>query len=106
MPTRCACDKSDFRLQHALDCPLGGLRTFQHNQTRDTMAAAMREAGLTCLEIEPKLQPLSGESFDYKSANTEDEARADIKCTGLWKQMRQAFFDIKVVSPFARSDAH
>ena len=55
----------------------------------------MREAGLSNVETEPKLQPLSGETFEYKSANKEDEARSDIKCTGLWRSMRQAFFDVK-----------
>jgi hypothetical protein len=66
----------------------------------------MREAGLTPVEPEPKLQPLSGEVFEYKSANKDDEARSDIKCCGFWSKMRQAFFDVKVVSPFARSYAH
>ena len=105
LPERCACDRATFNLQHALDCPLGGLRTIQHNETRDAMAQTMREAGLTCVEIEPKLQPLSGELFELKSTIKDDEARADIKCTGLWKAMRQAFFDVKVISPYARSYA-
>jgi len=26
--------------------------------------------------------------------------------TGFWREMRQAFFDVKVVSPFARSYSH
>src|SRR5206468_3129816 len=33
------------------------------------------------------------------------EACSDIKCCGFWSKMRQAYFDIKVVSPFARSNA-
>ena len=65
----------------------------------------MRDAGLTAVEIEPPLQPLTGEVFDYKSANKADEARSDIKCCGFWSNMRQAYFDVKVVSPFARSNA-
>ena len=83
-------------------CNLGGLRTVQHNETRDFLAQCMREAGHIQVETEPKLQPLSGESFEYKSANKDDEARSDIKCYGFWKHMRQAFFDVKVVSPYAR----
>ena len=69
-----------------------------HNETRDEMTKIMREAGLIGVEVEPKLQPLSGEVFDLKPANKEDEARSDIECTGVWKSMRQAFFDIKVIS--------
>ena len=34
-PTRCPCERSSFSLQHALDCPLGGYRTIQHNERRD-----------------------------------------------------------------------
>ena len=94
-----------FSLQHALDCKLGGLRIIQHNEVRDTLAQCMREAGCSAVEIEPQLQPLEGEQFDYKSANKDDEARSDIKCCGFWNNMRQAYFDVKVVSPFARSNA-
>jgi hypothetical protein len=57
------------------------------------------------VEVEPKLQPLSGEQFDLKSANKDDDARSDIKCTGFWRPLRQAFFDVKIVSPMARSYA-
>jgi hypothetical protein len=104
LPLNCACG-AQFDVQHALDCQLGGFRTIQHNEVRDTLAQCMREAGHTAVEVEPKLQPLSGEVFDYKSANKEPEARSDIKCCGFWSNMRQAFFDVKVVSPFARSYA-
>jgi hypothetical protein len=102
LPTSCACGAT-FDVQHALDCQLGGLRTIQHNEVRDVMAQFMREAGHTTVEVEPKLQELSGEVFDYLSANKESEARSDIKCCGFWSNMRQAYFDVKVVSPFARS---
>ena len=63
----------------------------------------MREAGHTLVEVEPQLQALSGEAFDRKTANKEADARSDIKCCGFWSNKRQAFFDVKVVSPFARS---
>jgi hypothetical protein len=103
LPVTCACGVA-FNVQHALDCKLGGLRIIQHNEVRDTIAQVMREAGHSTVEIEPQLQPLDGEVFDYKSANKEDEARSDIKCCGFFRNMRQAYFDVKVVSPFARSN--
>ena len=34
-------------------------------------------------EIEPKLQPLEGESFVHRTTTTEDEAILDIKANGL-----------------------
>jgi hypothetical protein len=67
------------------------------------MAQVMRDAGYTTVETEPKLQPLTGEVFDLHSANKKSEARSDIKCMGFWSELRQAYFDVKVVSPFARS---
>jgi len=102
LPLVCACGES-FSVQHALDCLLGGYRTIQHNEVRDVFAHAMREAGHTAVEVEPALQPLTGEVFDFKSANKEPDARSDIKVRGFWRNMQQAFFDVKVVSPYARS---
>ena len=97
----CTCG-APYSLQHALDCQTGGLRQIQHNEVRDQV---MREAGHTAVETEPKLQPLTGEVFEYASANKKPDARSDIKCCSFWSNLRQAFFDIKVVSPFARSYA-
>src|SRR5687768_15832012 len=81
-PTSCAC--ASFNTQHALDCTTGGLRTIQHNEVCDVLAQCMREAGHTLVEVEPQLQELSGEAFEYKSANKEPDARSDIKCCGFW----------------------
>ena len=78
LPTTCACGAS-FSVQHALDCKLGGLRVVQHNEVRDVLAECMREAGHSLVEVEPQLQELSGEVFEYKSANKEADARSDIK---------------------------
>ena len=47
------------------------------------VAQRMREAGHSLVEVEPQLQELSGEVFDYKSANKEADARSDIKCCGF-----------------------
>ena len=103
LPETCACGQK-FSIQHSLDCNLGGYRTFQHNEVRDLVAECLRETRFHAIETEPQLQPLSGESFKLKSANKQEEARSDVKCIGFWREMRQAYFDIKVVSPFARSN--
>ena len=44
---------------------------------------------------------LSGEVFEYKSANKEADARSDIKCCGFWGNKRQAYFYVKGLT-FAR----
>ena len=85
---------------------IGGYRNVMHNEVRDTVVNVLKEAGYKAVEKEPRLQPLSGENFEYKSANCDDDARSDIKCNGFWRPMRTAFFDIKVLSPYARSYAH
>ena len=105
LPDKCVCDHT-FDVQHALDCMIGGYRNVMHNELRDTVAGVLKDAGYKAVEIEPRLQPLSGEHFEFKSANCDDDARSDIKCNGFWRPMRTAFFDIKVVSPYARSYAH
>ena len=98
------------RMRRSFQCStcrkLGGLRTIQHSEVRDVLAQCMRDAGHSLVEVEPQLQELSGEVFEYKSANKEADARSDIKCNGFWIAMLQAYFDIKVVSPFARSYSH
>ena len=35
--------------------------------------------------IEPHLQPLSGETLQYKTANRDDSARLDIAANGFWE---------------------
>jgi len=68
-----------------------------HNEVRDLVAECLREAKYPGVEIEPQLQPLSGESFKLKSTNLDDEASSDVKCLGFWRRLRQAFFDCKVM---------
>ena len=73
---------------------------------RDLVADCLKEARFPGVETEPQLQVLSKtekEAFKLKSVNKEDDARSDVKCVGFWSRLRQAYFDIKVVSPYARS---
>ena len=86
LPTTCACGAA-FNIQHALDCKLSGLRTIQHNEVRDVLAECMREAGHSLVEVEPQLQELSGEVFEFKSANKEADAR---RYQVLWVLEQQA----------------
>ena len=102
LPQECGCGEA-FSVQHALDYPLGGYRTMQHDTVKNLLAECMRERGVRGVEVEPQLQHLSGETFKYRTANKEDDARSDIKCFGFCTNSRFAFFDVKVVSPFAKS---
>ena len=52
-------------------------------------------------KIEPKLQPLSGESL--KCNTSEYEARLDIAARGFWQRGEISFFDVRVFNPYAKS---
>ena len=102
LPLSCACGEP-FAMSHALHCAKGGYTHLRHNEIRDTFAKLL---GDVCndVEIEPKLQPLEGETFDNKSTSTEDEARLDIKANGLFdSRFCRTFFDVKIFNPFANS---
>ena len=74
----------------------------RHSESRDLPADLLKEVcHNTC--IEPALQELSGESFQLRSANTEDEAHVDIRASGFWTPAQEAFFDVRVFHPSAPS---
>ena len=87
-----------FNLTHALHCAKCGCTHIRHNEIRDTFANLMNEVCYD-VEIEPKLQPLQGESFVNKSTTTEDEARLDIKANVLWGSPFSRFFWCKNFQP-------
>ena len=80
-----------------------GYTHIRHNEIRDTFANLMNEV---ChdVEIEPKLQPLQGESCVNNSTTTEHEARLDTKANGLLgSRFSRAFFDVKIFNPHAKT---
>ena len=51
------------------------------------------------VEIEPKLQPLTGEKCQYRTANTDPDAmqsRHPSRVRGFWTQGRNALFDTRL----------
>ena len=58
------------------------------------------------MEIEPALQPLTGERLAYRTAISGDEARLDVRAQGFWGDRGQcAFFDVRVFNPLAPSNS-
>ena len=98
----CACGKA-FDVNHAMICPKGGFPNLRHNEVRDITTDLLSEI---ChdVEVEPKLQPLTGERLFHRTANVEEEARLDVKARGFWDRMQCAFFDIRVFYPNAQSN--
>jgi len=98
-PSSCACGKG-FSVAHALSCHLGGFTSIRHNELRDLTAELLQQA---ChdVKIEPPLEPLTGEGFSARSANTAQEARLDVSARGLFVPYQKVFADIRVVNPTA-----
>ena len=51
------------------------------------------------VSVEPPLQPLNGEVITPKTANHQDDARANIYAHGFWGQRQGAFLDVRVFHP-------
>ena len=78
----CVCMRCKFDLDHTLICKYGGYPTLQHNEIRDITASLLKEI---CQNVttEARLQPVTGEVLG-RSANTDDEARVDIRARNFW----------------------
>ena len=63
----------------------------RHNDIRDITADVLTEV-CPSVSIEPTLQPFTGEQLHYLTANTEDDARADISTQGFWGDKQQRAF--------------
>ena len=82
-----------------MNCERGGFLFIRHNELQDITAEILTEV---CSDVmkEPPLQPLSGECFNYHSANIKNNARADIAASGFWSPSHRSFFDVSVYNPF------
>lgn len=101
LPSTCVCGHS-FSVEHALNCPMGGLQTQRHNEIRDLTADMLKDVCHNVV-IEPTLQPVHGVHFDSQSTCTDDGARLDIAADGFWEAGRRSFFDVRIFNPIASS---
>ena len=76
------------RCLHAMNCKRGRFATIRHNDLRDLTANLLNNV-CNDVEIEPKLLPFAGENFSNKTANTQTEARLDIRSWGFWVRGQQ-----------------
>ena len=103
MQSKCTCGKQ-FTVEHAFSCMQGGFPALRHNDIRDITARYLSEV-CPNVEVEPELQPLSGERLHFRTSNVEDGARLDVRAQGFWgDKHRGAFFDVKVFNPYAPSN--
>jgi hypothetical protein len=101
LPTTCACGRP-FSLDHSQSCHVGGFINMRHDELRNLLASEMK-CVLRDVEIEPRLQPLTGEDLHPRSAIITDDARADIRARSFWTNQQNAYFDIRVFYPHASS---
>ena len=86
MPDKCVCG-SWLNVEHALTCACGGFRSLRHNEIRDMTASLLTEVCRN-VKTKPELQPLTGETFSLRSANTEDNSRLGIRAMRFWGDMQ------------------
>ena len=103
MPIHCDCG-ANFSVKHVLSCPRGGFPSIRHNEIRDITADLLTEI---CHDVsmEPDLQPLTGETLAYRTANILDGARLDVSMKGFWGGCQEkTFLDVRVFNPHAPSN--
>ena len=100
MPLNCICGASN-NIEHAFNCKRGGFVTIRHNEIRDFTSELLNEV---ChdVEVEPTLTPLTGGAFNYRTANTSDEARWDVSARGVWNRGQTAYVNVRVFNPIAK----
>ena len=95
LPSHCDGCGASFTLQHALNCPKGGLIKRGHNDIRDHDAklADLAWGGVT---VEPVLVPAD-------DRNSRPALQADWSARGVWEGNRVALFDNRIVDANAPS---
>ena len=102
-PSTCTCGQP-FSIEHTLSCAKGGFPSIRHNEIRDITASLLSEV-CSNVEIEPHLQPLTGEQLTLQTANREPNARLDIAANGVWGgRFEKTYFDVRVFNPYAKTN--
>ena len=100
LPSACPCG-GKFSADREQICKLSGFIHMHHDEVTESLVAYMKELH-TDVEVEPMLQPLTGEPFSHRTANIEPDARADIRVRGCWTKSQDASF-VRVLYPHASS---
>jgi hypothetical protein len=90
LPEYCDADSEPFDVNHALNCPKGGLVYGRHNECRDLNCDLLQLAGLKQVISEPIIRE--------SDSNGENGLRADWGARGFWQPQRQALFDVCILN--------
>ena len=86
-----------------MDCKKGGFIHAHHDNVRNLEASLLSEV-CNDVAIEPRLMPVTGETFELRSSNVEDDSRLDVKARGFYRQGQVAFFDVRIAHLNAESN--
>jgi len=103
LPSFCACGDK-FGVTHAMNCKKGGFVNARHDNIRDFESSLLSKV-CNDVETEPHLQPITSEQLP-RSANTDNNARLDIRARGFWRRGQNAFFDVRVTNADAASQSN
>ena len=101
LPTTCVCG-ARYSIDHALNCARGGFVIIRHNEIRDLTSDLLN---IVCrdVEVEPALQPITGETFTRKTVIKDDGARLDVSARGFWTRGNKTYVDVKVFNPISKT---
>ena len=74
----------------------------RHDHMRDIFAEHLKDL-FWDVETEPLLTPLDGEVLQPRTANSNNDATSDIRVNGFWTPHQNAFFDVRIFYPLART---
>ena len=99
LPSKCVCGEM-FSVDHALICKKGGFISKRHDNIRDLLTVLLNKV---CVDVqsEPHLIPIETETFNLRSANTNDDSRL---ARDFWTCEQRAFFDIRVTHVGSQSN--
>ena len=80
-----------FSINHAFTCPKGAFPIIRNNRIRDQLADLLTEV-CPCVLVEPVLRSLSGEQFQLRSTNVEDNARINVSAQEFYDRRRMTAF--------------
>ena len=68
----------------------------RHNEIQDVTATLLCEVTLY-VEVEPTLQPVTGERMNRQSAKVDDNYQLHMKCRGFWSSSQDAFYEAAIL---------
>ena len=81
----------------------GASPTICHNEIRNLIGTLLTQV-CHVVNLEPPLQPFTGEVMNYATSNRLDEARVDIAARDFWSTGQNECFDVKGFNRYAKSN--